>query len=150
MINPEQPNPAESPPPPRPSVFALVGALFTEAKALFGAELDLASAEIRVNTIRFALALAAIMAGGLMIGTAFIALFAALIAALIPSLGALGAALVTALAALIAAAALIIAGVSTLRRSPIAPQRALANLKSHADTILKKQSQEQRDEHQEH
>ena len=139
MIAPEQPDP-------RPSVFALLAALIAEARALFGAELALASAEFRLNTIRLVLALAVILAGGLMLGTGSIALLVALIAALIPVLGPVGAALVTALVAFIAAAALIIAGVRAIRTGQLAPKRAIANLKANANTVLKRQMQEQRDD----
>ena len=137
MIQPDQPDIGDRHSH-RPSVFALVRGLFADAQALFGAELTLASAEIRVNAIRLVLALAAILAGGLLVGTAFIALLAALIAVLIPSLGVVGAALITALGALIAAAVLIAAGVRAVRLAPLAPRRAIANLKSNKDIVSKK------------
>jgi len=129
------PGPQVPDPPPRPSLIALASGLLADAKALFGAELDLASAELRYNTGRLVLALAIVLAGGILLGGAGLALLAALIAALVPSLGPVGAALVTALTALVAGAALVIAGLSTLRRAPLAPRRAIANLTSYAESI---------------
>ena len=136
-MNTPPPEPAQEAPlnsQARPSLPALFAALFHEARTLFGAEIALASAELRLNAIRLAIALALMLAGGLMLGTAGVALLGALIAALAPHIGPVGAALVTALAALVAGGILVAAGAARLRNAPLAPRRAIANLKKTTDS----------------
>jgi len=141
---------SEPDPPAQPSLLALILALITDVRSLFSTEIALATAEVRFNVGRLALAFAIILAGGIIFGVAGIALLGALIAALSPSFGPVLSSLITAAVALVAGGGLMAAGISKMRHGPLAPRRALTNLKTYADSMSSAKKQEQGDERPEH
>ncbi|GGI88542.1 hypothetical protein GCM10007973_26120 [Polymorphobacter multimanifer] len=128
-----------SPDPQRPDttdpLLALVRRVPAEVQALLAAEVQLATAELRQNVGKLVLAVAIILAGGIMAGVAGIAVLGAIVAALAPLVGPVWSSLITAAAALLIGGALIMLGLSRIRSAPLAPHRAIANLKQHADSI---------------
>lgn len=122
---------ADSPDP----LWMLAARLPSEAIDLITAEANLATAEVRYNFGRLALAFAIIMAGGIIFGVAGIALLGAVIAALNPYLGPVWSSLLTALVAAIAGGALMAVGIVKMRDGPLAPRKAMHNLRRHAESL---------------
>ncbi len=113
----------------------LVRRVPAEVQALISAEVQLATAEIRSNAGKLVLAIAIIIAGGIIVGVAGIAVLGAIVAALAPLVGPVWSSLITAAAALLIGGALMMIGLKRIRSAPLAPHRAIANLKNHADSI---------------
>jgi hypothetical protein len=141
---------SEPTPPARPSLLALLLGIFADIRTLFSTEIQLATAEVRFNFGRLALAFAFILAGGIIFGVAGIALLGALIAWLTPSFGPVVSSLLTALAAFVAGGVLMAAGISKMRSGALAPRRALANLKAYAASVSFGAKQENSDERTKH
>ncbi|WP_439532707.1 phage holin family protein [Polymorphobacter sp.] len=131
--------------PKEPSLVGLILGVITDIRTLFSTEIQLATAEVRFNIGRLAVAFAIILAGGIIFGVAGIALLGALVAALSPSFGPVIGSLITAAVAAITGGGLLAIGITKMRTGPLAPRRALANLRTYADSVGKKQ--ELRDDH---
>ncbi len=116
-------------------LWAVASRVPSEVRALIVAEANLASAEVRYNIGRLALAFAIIMAGGIVFGVAGIALLGAVIAALAPYIGPVWSSLATAVFAFVVGGGLVAAGIVRMRDGPIAPHRALNNLRNHAESL---------------
>jgi hypothetical protein len=137
-------------PPENPGLLALLLGTIADIRTLFSTEIQLATAEVRYNVGRLALAFAIILAGGIIMGVAGIALLGALVAALSPSFGPVISSLITAAVAVITGGGLMFAGIMKMRTGPIAPQRAIANLKSYANSLSPALKQENPDEPRSH
>jgi hypothetical protein len=138
------------PPPEDPGLLALLLGTVADIRTLFSTEIQLATAEVRYNVGRLALAFAIILAGGIIMGVAGIALLGALVAALSPSFGPVISSLITAAVAVITGGGLMVAGITKMRTGPLAPKRAIANLTSYANSLSPARKQENADESRNH
>lgn len=129
-----QPDPLLAPDP----LLQLVARVPREVQTLIEAEAKLASAEIRHNLQRLAVAFALILAGGIVFGIAGISSLGAIVAALAPVVGPVWSAIITAIVALVAGGALMAAGISRMRNGPLAPRRSITNIQKHIESLKRK------------
>jgi uncharacterized membrane protein YqjE len=131
------------PPDPPPASAAdpllqLVARVPREVQELVEAEVRLASAEMRSNLQRLAVAFALILAGGIVFGIAGISVLGAVVAALAPVVGPVWSAIITAIVALVAGGALMAAGILRMRNGPLAPRQSITNIQKHIESLKRK------------
>lgn len=134
---PETAAPAAEKPQAEP-LLHLITRVPSEVQALIHAEVSLASAEIRQNLIRLALAFALMLAGGVIFGIAGVLSLGALVLALAPFVGPVWSSVITAVVALVAGGVLMVAGIAKMKRGPLAPRQSINNLQSYFESFKSK------------
>ena len=125
----------ETKPPKRASIGDLLRQLVDDIIDLVRTELKLARAEVTDSMRKSAVSLAAIAVGGMLAMVAATCLLIALIVWLSTKVGLLMATLLVAGVSGAGAAVLIAGGIAKLQQTDLAPKRATANLKRHAEKL---------------
>lgn len=130
--------PDPAPAPAADPLLQLVARVPREIQDVVEAEVRLASAEVRNNLQKLAIAFALILAGGIVFGIAGISVLGAIVAALAPVVGPVWSAIITAIVALVAGGALVAAGIQRMRNGPLAPRQSITNIQKHIESLKRK------------